>query len=103
MIAPFGCGSTCRLLLLAVILFGVPWAWTFLWVPVIYAVELIAIAGLPVAPPDIGAEEMLRAMGRDKKVQGKSLRFVLLRELGEAYVTDQFDEATLYNICEASA
>ena len=65
--------------------------------------ELIICAGLPVAPPDIGAEEMLRTMGRDKKVQGKSLRFVLLRELGEAYVTDQFDEATLYNICEASA
>jgi 3-dehydroquinate synthase len=64
--------------------------------------ELIANAGLPVAPPDIGAEEMLRTMGRDKKVQGKTLRFVLLRRLGEAYVTSEFDEASLYNICAAS-
>ena len=65
--------------------------------------KLIAAAGLPVAPPDIGAEEMLRAMGRDKKVQAKSLRFVLLRELGDAYVTSDYDEATLHDICGASA
>ena len=65
--------------------------------------ELIAAAGLPVAPPDIGGEEMLRTMGRDKKVQDKSLRFVLLRQLGDAYVTSEYDEAALHDICGASA
>ena len=64
---------------------------------------MIANAGLPVAPPGIGADEMLHAMGRDKKVQGKSLRFVLLRQLGEAYVTSEYNEALLHSICGASA
>ena len=64
---------------------------------------LIADAGLPVAPPGIGADRMLQAMGRDKKVQGRSLRFVMLRQLGEAYVTSDYNEALLRSICEASA
>ncbi len=41
-------------------------------------------------------------MGKDKKVLNKSLRFVLLRQLGEAYVTDEFDTALLDSICAAA-
>ena len=65
--------------------------------------ELIAAAGLPVAPPRLDGDKLLKAMGRDKKVQGKSLRFVLLRRLGEAYVTSDYDEAALDDICGAGA
>jgi len=65
--------------------------------------QLIAGAGLPVAPPRIPAEDLLAAMGRDKKVQGKALRFVLLRELGDARLSSDYDEASLYNICSAAA
>jgi 3-dehydroquinate synthase len=64
--------------------------------------DLIEKGGLPIVPPKVGAEQLLTAMGRDKKVLGKSLRFVLLRQLGDAYVTDEFDEASLYNICAAA-
>jgi 3-dehydroquinate synthase len=64
--------------------------------------DLIEKGGLPIVPPKVGAEQLLAAMGRDKKVLGKSLRFVLLRQLGDAYVTDEFDEASLYNICAAA-
>lgn len=64
--------------------------------------DLIDRAGLPVAPPRIGAPKLLQAMSRDKKVRQKELRFVLLRELGDAFVTSDFDEASLHNICEAS-
>lgn len=65
--------------------------------------RLIERAGLPVAPPSVGASQMLEAMSRDKKVQNKALRFVLLRELGDAFVTSDYDEARLNEICEAAS
>jgi 3-dehydroquinate synthase len=37
-------------------------------------------------------------MQLDKKVLAGKLRFVLLRELGEAYVTDDYDAATLESV-----
>ena len=46
--------------------------------------SLIEAAGLPAGPPAVGAQAMLGAMGMDKKVVQKQLRFVLLSELGEA-------------------
>ncbi len=64
--------------------------------------KLIDRAGLPVAPPKIGAEAMLSAMGLDKKVLDKALRFVLLRELGHAIVTTEYDEAVLERLLEAA-
>ncbi len=65
--------------------------------------ELIARAGLPVEPPAIDKAEMLKAMGHDKKVSGKRLRFVLLREFGDAYVTADYDAARLDRILETAA
>lgn len=64
--------------------------------------DLIQNGGLPVAPPEVGAGRLLEAMGRDKKVLNKTLRFVLLRRLGEAYVTDEFNQASLDSICAAA-
>jgi len=57
--------------------------------------ELIAAAGLPTEPPAIAAERWLDAMGMDKKAQQKQLRFVLLRSLGEAYISADYDRAGL--------
>jgi len=57
--------------------------------------ELITAAGLPTQAPAIGSEQWLDAMGMDKKVQQKQLRFVLLRSLGEAFVTADYDQARL--------
>ena len=54
-------------------------------------VDLTRRAGLPVKPPKIGADAMMRAMGMDKKVLQKELRFVLLKELGSAFVTAEYD------------
>ena len=64
--------------------------------------RLIARAGLPTAPPAIGGERMIGAMSLDKKARRKSLRFVLLRELGQAFLTSDYDEPTLVNICSAA-
>ena len=64
--------------------------------------HLLASAGLPTAPPTAGSKALLDAMGLDKKVQQKQLRFVLLKSLGESYVTSDYDEARLLHILEAT-
>lgn len=56
---------------------------------------LLGAAGLPIQPPDLTSERWLEAMGMDKKVQQKKLRFVLLQSLGDAYVSADYDESRL--------
>lgn len=65
-------------------------------------VDLVRRAGLPIKPPSIGRAAMMEAMGMDKKVAGKSLRFVLLRRLGEAFVSADYDPARLDVSLEAA-
>lgn len=64
---------------------------------------LIERAGLPVAAPNIGSDKLMQAMSRDKKVQKKAIRFVLLKELGESFVTADVDGDRLKAICEAGS
>lgn len=53
---------------------------------------LVARAGLPVHPPEeISAEQFLQLMSVDKKVLAQKIRLVLMRQLGYATVTDDFD------------
>ena len=54
-------------------------------------IDLLRRAGLPVKPPAIGAGAMIEAMRLDKKVLGKQLRFVLLKQLGDAFVSADYD------------
>ncbi len=63
---------------------------------------LIDAAGLPTSPPKVGAKKLLAAMGRDKKVQRKQLRFVLLNALGDAIVTADYDQRRLTRVLEAA-
>jgi 3-dehydroquinate synthase len=60
--------------------------------------DLTAAAGLPTKPPKAGSAALRKAMGLDKKVSGKQLRFVLLSELGNAFVTAEYDEARLHKV-----
>ena len=57
--------------------------------------NLLERAGLPTRPPAIAGTDLLAAMGMDKKVQQKRLRFVQLRSLGEAFVSSDYDAARL--------
>ena len=58
--------------------------------------QLIEKAGLPVVPPsEMTAEQFMSLMAVDKKVQAGQIRFVLMRQLGEAYVDANVDEALL--------
>ena len=63
---------------------------------------LLQKAGLPTTPPRIGASKMLDAMGMDKKVLHKQLRFVLLKALGEAFVSADYDVRKLQQVLEAA-
>ena len=58
--------------------------------------RLLERAGLPITPPDnISADEMLKHMGRDKKVREGKLRLVLPKSIGQAVVTSEFDDKAL--------
>jgi len=57
--------------------------------------NLIASAGLPVEPPPIAPEDWTAAMGLDKKVQSKRLRFVLLDAIGDSHMTADYDHGRL--------
>ncbi len=60
------------------------------------ASKLLALAGLPKeAPKNIDSETIRRLMSSDKKVKEGQLRLVLLRQLGEAYVANDYSEQQL--------
>ncbi|MDD5389285.1 MAG: 3-dehydroquinate synthase [Gallionellaceae bacterium] len=52
-------------------------------------------AGLPVIAPDLGYDAYMNYMGVDKKVEAGRIRFVLLRKLGEAYISGDYDAVAL--------
>ena len=56
---------------------------------------LVARAGLPTTSPALGFERWMALMGRDKKVVGGTIRFVLLDALGRAAVTAGVPEDVL--------
>ena len=60
--------------------------------------SLVAAAGLPTEPPAIAPDDWFDAMGMDKKVQGKKLRFVLLDALGDSRVSSDYDADRLNEI-----
>jgi 3-dehydroquinate synthase len=57
--------------------------------------RLFLRSGLPVHGPRLGAARYLALMRHDKKVQDGRLRLILLRNIGEAVVSDQADEAAI--------
>jgi 3-dehydroquinate synthase len=63
---------------------------------------LVAAAGLPIAPPPVGAKAMRAAMDLDKKVHQKKLRFIMLKSIGDAYVGYPDDASRLDAILEAA-
>ena len=65
--------------------------------------SLVAAANLPVRPPAITADDWMAAMGMDKKVQGRQLRFVLLDGIGSSRVTADYDTARLDALVSAAA
>ena len=64
--------------------------------------QIIKRAGLPVLPPDgMSATDFLEAMSLDKKVQGKTIRIVVLDGIGNAEIKDDYNLAELINTLNA--
>ncbi len=62
---------------------------------------LLASFGLPVDPPSgLSVQRWLDLMAVDKKVQAGRLRLVLLRDIGAAEVTAEFDHTALRGLLE---
>jgi 3-dehydroquinate synthase len=51
--------------------------------------DVIQKAGLPIKMPDLKIKDIISAMKHDKKVWQDKVRFVLLKSIGEAFITDE--------------
>jgi 3-dehydroquinate synthase len=65
--------------------------------------RLLSAAQLPLQPPPIAPARFRELMAVDKKALGGRLRLVLLRTLGEAVITSDFDDAALTQTLEQFA
>ncbi|UCH48326.1 MAG: 3-dehydroquinate synthase [Betaproteobacteria bacterium] len=61
---------------------------------------LLDRAGLPTKAPAFGAKRYLELMGHDKKVHKGRLRLVLLRAIGEAYLSADFSAPELTRVLQ---
>jgi len=51
--------------------------------------SVIEKAGLPTEMPDLAVEKIIQAMKHDKKVRQDKIRFVLLKSIGNVFITDE--------------
>jgi 3-dehydroquinate synthase len=59
---------------------------------------VIRQAGLPVAMPELDAEKVMQAMQHDKKVRNDKIRFVLLKSIGNAFISDEVEPALVREV-----
>ena len=63
---------------------------------------LLEAAGLPTVPPKAGSERLKEAMQLDKKVKANQLRLILLRSLGDAFVTADYSDEALHEVLQSA-
>lgn len=63
--------------------------------------RIIERAGLPTEMPEIDKEAVWQAMQHDKKVLQDRIRFVLLRAIGHAFISDEVDPALVEEVLVA--
>jgi 3-dehydroquinate synthase len=65
--------------------------------------RMLETAGLPASPPDVEPDALRAAMDLDKKATAGRLRFVLLKRIGEAFATSDYDDVLLAQILSRAA
>jgi len=65
--------------------------------------RLFVRAGLPIEAPSLGQDRYLQLMGHDKKVENGRLRLVLLKSLGKAFMTSDFELRDLREVLAGAA
>lgn len=60
--------------------------------------RLLTLANLPITPPPIDVKTALNLMGHDKKVKHGQIRLILLKSLGKAVLTNDFDTNLLTDV-----
>lgn len=60
--------------------------------------RILALANLPTTPPPIPIQTALQLMGHDKKVKNGQIRLILLKSLGNAVLTNDFDPQLLTDV-----
>ena len=64
--------------------------------------EILTAANLPISLPNIDPAELLAAMQSDKKVKDRNIQLVLLKNIGEAFLTADYSQEDLVNILRDS-
>jgi len=64
--------------------------------------EILTAANLPISLPNIDPTELLAAMQSDKKVKDRNIQLVLLKNIGEAFLTADYSQEDLVNILRDS-
>ena len=64
--------------------------------------EILTAANLPISLPNIDPAELLAAMQSDKKVKDRNIQLVLLKNIGEAFLTADYSQEDLADILRDS-
>jgi len=62
---------------------------------------LYEAAGLPVRVPDFTADDWLDAMGHDKKNVGSRIRYILLRNIGDAFIAEDVTDEDIRGLIDS--
>ena len=60
--------------------------------------RVLELANLPITPPAIDVDTALDLMGHDKKVKHGQIRLILLKSIGDAVMTNEFDGQLLHEV-----
>ena len=60
--------------------------------------EVIQKVGLPTKMPGIDVKRIIQAMEFDKKIVKGKIKFILLRSLGEAFITDEVSPSLIEKV-----
>ena len=65
--------------------------------------RVLLLANLPITPPSITVQTALNLMGHDKKVKHGQIRLILLKSLGKAVLTNDFEQNLLIDVLSQHA